>query len=71
MTRHLLPNGFKKFLITNEKDLEILLMNNRVYCGEIAQCIGSQKRLRIVQRAKEMSVRLTNGTAKSKKESAE
>ena len=28
-------------------------------------------RLRIVQRAKELSVRLTNGTAKSKKESAE
>ena len=70
-TRHLLPNGFKKFLITNEKDLEILLMNNRVYCGEIANAIGSQKRLRIVQRAKELSVRLTNGTAKSKKESAE
>lgn len=70
-TRHLLPNGFKKFIITNEKDLEILLMNNRVYCGEIANSIGSQKRLRIVQRAKELSVRLTNGTAKSKKESTE
>ena len=28
-------------------------------------------RLKIVQRAKEMSVRLTNGTAKAKKESAE
>ena len=70
-TRHLLPNGFKKMLITNEQDLELLLMNNRSYCGEISQRIGSQKRLRIVARAKELNVRLTNGSAKTKKESAE
>ena len=70
-TRHLLPNGFKKMLISNEGDLELLLMNNRSYCGEISQRIGSQKRLRIVARAKELNVRLTNGVAKTKKESAE
>ena len=70
-TRHMLPNGFKKFLISNEKDLELLLMNNRVYCGEISQKIGINKRLKIVQRAKELNVRLTNAQAKSKKESAE
>merc|ERR1711939_84790 len=70
-TRHLLPNGFKKMLICNEKDLELLLMNNRHYCGEISQRIGVGKRLRIVQRAKELAVRLTNAQAKSKKESTE
>merc|ERR1711939_1212370 len=70
-TRHLLPNGFKKLLICNEKDLELLLMNNRTYCGEISQRIGASKRLRIVQRAKELNVRLTNAQAKSKKESTE
>ena len=70
-TRHLLPNGFKKLLIANEKDLELLLMNNKTYCGEIAQRIGVSKRLRIVQRAKELNVRLTNAQAKSKKESTE
>merc|ERR1712091_466040 len=70
-TRHLLPNGFKKFLISNEKDLELLLMNNKVYCGEISQRIGVSKRLRIVQRAKELNVRLTNAQAKAKKESTE
>jgi large subunit ribosomal protein L32e len=43
-TRHVLPNGFKKMLITNEADIEILLMNNRVYCGEIAQGISVNKR---------------------------
>ena len=35
-TRHVLPSGFKKLLIRNEKDLELLLMNNRTYCAEIA-----------------------------------
>ena len=43
-TRHLLPNGFKKMLICNEKDIELLLMNNRLYCGEISQRIGASKR---------------------------
>lgn len=43
-TRHFLPCGFKKLLITNEKDLELLLMNNRTYCGEIANAIGVAKR---------------------------
>mmetsp|Transcript_17480 Transcript_17480/g.29422 ORF Transcript_17480/g.29422 Transcript_17480/m.29422 type:complete len:82 (-) Transcript_17480:157-402(-) len=71
VTRHVLPNGFKKMLIANEQDVELLLMNNRIYCGEIAHNISSGKRLRIVQRAKELNVRLTNAQAKAKKESAE
>ena len=70
-TRYLLPNGFKKMLITCEKDMELLLMNNRMYCGEIAQGICVSKRLRIVQRAKELNVKLTNAQAKAKKESTE
>ena len=28
-TRHYLPNGFKKFLVHNVKELEILMMHNR------------------------------------------
>ena len=59
-TRHTLPNGFKKLLITQESDIELLLMNNGTYCGEIAQGISAGKRLRIVARAKELNVRLTN-----------
>ena len=43
-TRYLLPNGFKKFLLRNEKDIELLLMNNRTYAGEIAQNISAHKR---------------------------
>ena len=70
-TRHLLPNGFKNFLITNEQDIEMLLMNNRTYCGTIAQGISVNKRLRIVQRAKELCVRLTNANARARKETTE
>ena len=66
-----MPSGFRKLLIRSEKDIELLLMNNRTYCGEIAQNISSQKRKSIVARAKELNVRLTNGQAKLKKVSAE
>eukprot|EP00347_Sterkiella_histriomuscorum_P003073 403365693 len=70
-TRHILPNGFRKLLIRNEKDIELLLMNNRTYCAEIAQGISAKNRKTIVQRAKELNVRLTNGTGKLKKTTAE
>ena len=43
-TRHQLASGFKKLLITSEKDIEMLLMNNRIYAGEIAQGISAGKR---------------------------
>lgn len=43
-TRHMLRSGFRKLLITNEKDIELLLMNNRTYAGEIAQNISALKR---------------------------
>ena len=43
-TRHFLANGFKKFLISSESDIDMLLMNNRVFCGEIAENISASKR---------------------------
>ena len=58
--KHILPNGFKKFLIRNEKDIEVLLMNNRVFCGELASNLSAEKRKKIAQRAAELNVRLTN-----------
>ena len=67
-TKYLLPNGFKKFLIRNVQDVELLLMNNRVYCGELAQNLGASTRKQIVLRAAELNVKLTNAKGKLVKE---
>ena len=34
-TKHVLPSGFKKFVINNVADLELLLMYNRTYAAEV------------------------------------
>merc|ERR1712100_657849 len=66
-TRHMLASGFRKLLIQNKKDIELLLMNNRTYCGEIAHNVSSGQRKEIVASAKELNVRLTNAQARMKK----
>jgi hypothetical protein len=41
-TKYFLPNGLKKFLVHNVKDLDVLLMNNRTFCAEIAHNVSSR-----------------------------
>ncbi|KAG5608081.1 hypothetical protein H5410_019362 [Solanum commersonii] len=43
-TRHYLPNGFKKFVVHNASELDILLMHNRTCCAEIAHNVSTRKR---------------------------
>lgn len=53
-TKFYLPNGLKKFVVHNAKDLDVLLMNNRTFCGEIAHNVSSRvcsKRYRNVLRS--------------------
>ena len=62
--RHILPNGFKKLLIRNEKDLELLLMNNRTYCGELARSLSALKRKKLIERAAQLNVKITNAKSR-------
>lgn len=63
-TRHMLPNGFFKFVVSNVKELELLMMHNRRYAAEVAHNVSSKKRRAIVERAAELNVHVTNADAK-------
>ena len=67
-TRYYLPNGLKKFLVHNIKDLDVLLMNNRTFCAEIAHNVSSRKRAEIVKRAQQIRVKITNARGKVRTE---
>ncbi len=41
-TKYYLPNGLKKFTVHNNRDLDVLLMNNRTFCAEIAHNVSSR-----------------------------
>lgn len=62
--KHVLPNGFKKITIKNAKDLEMLLMNNRTFCAEFAHNLSSVSRKKLLERAKQLNVKVTNAKGK-------
>ncbi|KAG5519003.1 hypothetical protein PMAC_002534 [Pneumocystis sp. 'macacae'] len=63
-TRHMRPGGYYTFLIRNVSDVDVLLMHNKTYIGEIASTVSSRKRILIAEKAMKLGVRLTNGTAR-------
>lgn len=67
-TKYHLPNGLKKFVVHNTKDLDILLMNNRTFCAEVAHDVSAKKRAEIVKRAQQIRVKVTNSRGKVRAE---
>merc|ERR1712164_50031 len=70
-TRHMLPDGFKKFLINNVSDSELLMMYNRTYAAEVASSVSRKTREAILERAKVLDIKVTNASARMISEEAE
>lgn len=58
------PSGHKAFLVSNTKEVELLLMHNRTFAAEIAHNVSSRKRVEILAKAKQLGVKVTNPKAK-------
>ncbi|KAL4402430.1 60S ribosomal protein L32 [Malassezia pachydermatis] len=69
-TRHIMPNGYRRFVVANTSDIELLLMHNNTFAAEIAHNVSSKKRIQILEKAKILGVRVTNANARVRAQEA-
>lgn len=60
----MMPSGHKAFLVNNVRDVDLLLMHNRTYAAEISHAVSSKKRVEIIERSKQLGVKVTNPKAR-------
>jgi len=59
-TKFHLPNGLKKFLVHNVRDLNVLLMNNRTFCAEVAHNVSARVNILFYFRLEQKSLEELN-----------
>ncbi|GAA94810.1 uncharacterized protein L969DRAFT_90811 [Mixia osmundae IAM 14324] len=69
-TKHMMPNRLYKMVVSNVSELNLLLMHNKTYAAEIAHNISSKNRITLLERAKALGIKVTNASARLRKEEA-